>query len=115
MFIFLLLPYRMFRLAQFKDFTNDMIISLVKKNFKKILNEIKETKELSELLFKSTTKQLTIQEKEKVQEQLLDIARSIPALAIFALPGGGILLPIIIKTLPLKILQSSLQYKSDSS
>ena len=94
---------------KFQDYMNDMVVSLVRKNLKKIINEIMETKELSELLFKSTIKQLTIQEKEKVQEQLLDIARSIPALAIFALPGGGLLLPLIIKVLPFKILPSSFQ------
>ena len=88
---------------------NDKVVSLVRKNLKKILNEIMETKELSELLFKSTTKKLTIQEKEKVQEQLLDIARSIPALAIFVLPGGGLILPVIIKVLPFNILPSSFQ------
>jgi len=94
---------------KFQDYMNDKVVSLVRKNLKKILNEIMETKELSELLFKSTTKKLTIQEKEKVQEQLLDIARSIPALAIFVLPGGGLILPVIIKVLPFNILPSSFQ------
>ena len=39
----------------------------------------------------------------------MDVAKSIPALAIFALPGGGILLPILIKVLPFNILPSSFQ------
>jgi len=47
--------------------------------------------------------------KQKVQEQLIDVAKSIPALAIFALPGGGILLPVLIKVLPFNILPSSFQ------
>lgn len=55
------------------------------------MNEIEETKELSELLLKATTKQLTAEEKQKVQDQLIDVAKSIPALAIFVLPGGGLL------------------------
>ena len=79
------------------------------------MNEIKETKELSELLVKATTKPLTAREKEKVREQLMDVARSIPALAIFALPGGGLLLPVLIKVLPFNILPSSFQDEPESS
>ena len=94
---------------QFQDYMNDKVVKLVKKNVDKIMNEIEETKELSELLLKATTKPLTAEEKQKVQDQLIDVAKSIPALAIFALPGGGILLPILIKVLPFNILPSSFQ------
>ena len=100
---------------QFQDYMNDKVVKLVKKNVANIMNEIKETKELSELLVKATTQPLTAREKQKVQEQLLDIARSIPALAIFALPGGGILLPVLIKVLPFNILPSSFQEAPVSS
>jgi len=95
--------------TQFQDYMNDKVVKLVKKNVANIMNEIKETKELSELLLKATTQPLTSHEKQKVQEQLMDVARSIPALAIFALPGGGILLPVLIKVLPFNILPSSFQ------
>ena len=94
---------------QFQDYMNDKVVKLVKKNVDNIMKEIGETKELSELLLKATTKPLTAEEKQKVQEQLIDVAKSIPALAIFALPGGGILLPVLIKVLPFNILPSSFQ------
>jgi hypothetical protein len=94
---------------QFQDYMNDKIVKIVKKNVDNIMKEIGETKELSELLLKATTKPLTAEEKQKVQDQLIDVAKSIPALAIFALPGGGILLPILIKVLPFNILPSSFQ------
>jgi hypothetical protein len=55
---------------------------------------------------KSTHTDLTAQEKKKIQEQLLDIFKSIPSLAIFILPGGAILLPIFIKLIP-KLLPSA--------
>ncbi len=100
---------------QFQDYMNDTVVKLVKKNVANIMNEIKETKELSELLLKATTQPLTSHEKQKVQEQLMDVARSIPALAIFALPGGGILLPVLIKVLPFNILPSSFQDEPVSS
>ena len=94
---------------QFQDYMNDKVVKIVKKNVDNIMKEIGETKELSELLLKATTKPLTAEEKQKVQEQLIDVAKSIPALAIFALPGGGILLPVLIKVLPFNILPSSFQ------
>ena len=87
----------------------DNVFLLGKKNVGNIMKEIEEMKELSELLVKATTTTLTMEEKQKVQDQLMDIAKTIPALAIFALPGGGILLPILIKVLPFNILPSSFQ------
>ena len=94
---------------QFQDYMNDKVVKLVKKNVDNIMKEIGETKELSVLMLKATTKPLTAEEKQKVQDQLTDVAKSIPALAIYALPGGGILLPILIKVLPFNILPSSFQ------
>ena len=94
---------------QLQDYMNDKVFMLVKKNVGNIMKEIEETKELSELLVKATTTTLSMEEKKKVQDQLMDIAKTIPALAIFALPGGGILLPILIKVLPFNILPSSFQ------
>lgn len=83
------------------------VTAVLKKNLHRIVNEIKETHELYNLLIKSAHTNLTVEEKEKVKEQLLDILRTIPALAIFALPGGGLILPILIKLLPFNVLPSS--------
>jgi len=58
------------------------------------------------LLTKSTKRNLTAAEQKKVQEQLLDIFKSIPSLAIFLLPGGMLLLPLFIKFIP-KLLPSA--------
>ena len=99
---------------QLQDYMNDKVFMLVKKNVGNIMQEIEETKELSELLVKATNTTLTMEEKQKVQDQLMDIAKTIPALAIFALPGGGILLPILIKVLPFNILPSSFQEEAAS-
>ena len=38
---------------------------------------------------------------------MIDLAKTIPALAIFAAPGGMLLLPILIKLLPFNLLPSS--------
>ncbi|MBI3992965.1 MAG: hypothetical protein HY342_06805, partial [Candidatus Lambdaproteobacteria bacterium] len=48
-------------------------------------------------------------ERRKVNDQMLDILKTIPALAIFALPGGGLMLPILIRLLPFNLLPSSFE------
>ncbi|MEL7533259.1 MAG: LETM1 domain-containing protein [Bacteroidota bacterium] len=80
---------------------------LVRKNQKRIIKEIQESRELVVLLQKSTRKPLTAKEKEKVRTQLLDILRAIPAFAIFMLPGGSFTLPILLRILPKNILYPS--------
>lgn len=76
----------------------------------KISKEVAESKELLSLLMKSTKKELTDEEKAKVKEQLKDILKTIPALAIFMLPGGSLLLPVLFKVLPQHlVLPSSFQ------
>jgi hypothetical protein len=81
---------------------------LVLDNIDRLMQEIRETGELAELLAKAAAGQdLSSEEKAKVREQLLDLAKTIPALAIFAAPGGMLLLPILIKLLPFNLLPSS--------
>ncbi|MBW2961426.1 LETM1-related biofilm-associated protein [Mesonia aestuariivivens] len=86
--------------------TNRMVKVLILRNKNRLLKEIFESKELVMLLSKSTHKDLSEEEKHKVKEQLLDICKTIPSLAIFILPGGSILLPILIKFIP-QLLPSS--------
>lgn len=75
-------------------------IKILGRNKDKLATELKESKELVYLIRKSTSTELTKEEKEKVKSQFLDIVRSMPALAIFMLPGGALLLPIVLKIIP---------------
>ncbi|MFM7666777.1 MAG: LETM1 domain-containing protein, partial [Bacteroidota bacterium] len=70
------------------------------RNKDKLVLEIQQSKELMFLLAKSTQKDLTKEEKEVVKNQLMDIMRSMPSLAIFLIPGGSLLLPIFLKIIP---------------
>ena len=81
---------------------------LVADNLDRILQEIRKTGELAELLAKATAgTTLNDLERKKVRDQLIDLAKTIPALAIFAAPGGMLLLPILLKLLPFNLLPSS--------
>ncbi len=92
--------------VQFYESMSKVVNKLIIRNSKRLQKELSESKELVTLLSKSTVKDLTPEEKKKVQNQLLDIFKSIPSLAIFMLPGGAVLLPIFIKLIP-KLLPSS--------
>jgi len=79
---------------------------LIKRNSKRILTELSNSKELVVLLTYSTHRELNPEEQKKVQQYALDIAKSIPSIAIFMLPGGALLLPIFIRLIP-KLLPSA--------
>ncbi|QLG44007.1 LETM1-related biofilm-associated protein [Costertonia aggregata] len=92
--------------VQFYDSMSKVVNKLILRNSKRLQKELSESAELVSLLSKSTVRDLTKEEKKKVQNQLVDIFKSIPSLAIFILPGGAVLLPIFIKLIP-KLLPSS--------
>ncbi len=78
----------------------DEIKALLQKNKKRLSKELSQSKEAVYLIKKSTHSKLSEEEKEKIKEQLLDICKSIPAFAVFILPGGALLLPLLIKLIP---------------
>ena len=86
--------------SQFYEGMSKNVGKLILRNSKRLKKELSESRELVSLLTKSATQELTIEERKKIQQQLIDIFKSIPSLAIFILPGGAILLPIFIKLIP---------------
>lgn len=89
----------------FYENSSNMVSKLITRNKKRLSKELQESKELMILLSQSTVRNLTDEEQKKVKDQLLDIFKTIPSLAIFMLPGGMLLLPFVIKFIP-KILPS---------
>ena len=87
-------------IKHFYDQANKNVTKLIIRNKDRLTKEIKESGELMQLLAKSTTKDLSKEEKKKVKKQILDICKTVPSLTIFLLPGGGLLLPILIKFIP---------------
>jgi ribosomal protein L7/L12 len=75
-------------------------VKILGRNKEKLAKELKESKDLVFLITKSTKEELSKEEKDMVKTQFLDLVKSVPALAIFMLPGGAIILPIILKILP---------------
>jgi hypothetical protein len=84
----------------FYDQTTQSVVTLIARNKTRLVKEIVQSKELMILLAHSTSRDLDEKEKKKIKKQLLDICKTIPSLTIFLLPGGSLLLPILIKFIP---------------
>ena len=80
--------------------TVEEIKVLLQKNKIRLHQELLQSKEALFLIKKATHSKLNDDEKEKIKIQLLDICKAIPALAVFLLPGGALLLPLLIKLIP---------------
>ncbi len=78
-----------------------------KRNGKRVAVELKETGHLVALLARWTHEELDSDEHDEIREQIMDIVRSAPALALFAAPGGSLLIPVLAKVLPFSIAPSS--------
>jgi len=82
----------------------------VERNFHRLMQEVRETGELYHLLTKAARGQkLTPDERQRMRAQLIDVAKAIPALAIFAAPGGLLLLVALAKVLHFNLLPSAFQ------
>ncbi|MDP3681668.1 MAG: LETM1-related biofilm-associated protein [Flavobacterium sp.] len=84
----------------FYDQTTQSVVTLISRNKNRLIKEIVQSKELMVLLAYSTRRDLDEKEKKKVKKQLLEICKTVPSLTIFLLPGGSLLLPILIKFIP---------------
>ena len=101
---------------QFSKSMTTAIRTAVMESLDIVIREINETRELYTLLQKwGAGTVLTDEEKRAVKEQLIDICKAIPALAIFMLPFGSLVLVFLIKTLPFNILPSSFNSTSEES
>lgn len=96
------IPY--FRMSNpiqnFYNHSSNSIQKLLSRNKRRILTEAMQNKQLVLLLAQSTQRNLTKTERKIVKSQVIDICKTIPSLAIFLLPGGSLLLPILIKFIP---------------
>jgi hypothetical protein len=87
-------------IKNFYDHSVQFVTVLISRNKKRLIKELSNNGELMVLLTHSTHRQLKDAEKKKVKKQLLEICKTIPSLTIFLLPGGSLLLPILIKFIP---------------
>ncbi|WP_430467768.1 LETM1-related biofilm-associated protein [Winogradskyella ouciana] len=87
-------------ISNFYENSSQLVTKLLKRNSKRLVKELNQSKDLLALITKSTHTDLTKEEQKQMQSQLLDLLKTIPSLAIFMLPGGAILLPLFAKLIP---------------
>ncbi|TDS50949.1 LETM1-related biofilm-associated protein [Myroides indicus] len=73
---------------------------LLIRNKKRLVIEIQKNTKLMALLIESTHRNLDENEKKIVKNQIIEVIKTIPSLALFLLPGGSILLPVILRFIP---------------
>lgn len=94
----------------------DTMSTSVQKNYRRLLKEIRKTGALSVLLTRAARGQkLSGDEKRQMRAQLIDVAKAVPALAIFAAPGGLLLLVALAKVLPFDLLPSGFRDEADEA
>ena len=79
----------------------------INRNIRDIDNEIFRKDEFKQLLQKSVNNELSNIEKQKIKLYLRKYLKTIPSLAIFLLPGGSVMLPLLLKLLPDKFLNAN--------
>ncbi|PZR21090.1 MAG: hypothetical protein DI539_08825 [Flavobacterium psychrophilum] len=84
----------------FYDHASNSVILLINRNKNRLIKELSNNGELMLLLTHSTHRSLDEREKKKIKKQLLEICKTVPSLTIFLLPGGSLLLPLLIKFIP---------------
>lgn len=87
-------------LSNFYENSSQLVNKLIRRNSKRLVKEMRQSKDLMLLISKSTHSDLSKEEQKRMQAQLLDTLKTIPSLAIFMLPGGAILLPLFAKLIP---------------
>ncbi len=80
--------------------TNSTVALLIKRNKKSLIKELDNNKLLMQLLLKAAYSNLSVKEKVQLRNQFIELAKTVPAFTIFLIPGGSLLLPILIKLLP---------------
>jgi hypothetical protein len=88
------------QVKNFYDHTSEKVKILINRNRTRFVKELSNNNELLLLLRDSTIRKLDQKEKKKIKKQLLEICKTVPSLTIFLLPGGSLLLPLLVKYIP---------------
>lgn len=80
-----------------------------------LATEVRESfRALGLVLVAAEGRALTLEEKGQIKRQLQDVVKAIPMLGVFLLPGGMILLPVLLKVLPFDLRLSGFREPVDA-
>lgn len=97
------------RLADLADQAMVRVDEIVDRNRAVLLHEVREGRELTRALVAlARGRKLDVDQRRRLRAQLLDLAKTVPGLALFAAPGGLLLVMALAKVLPPSFLPSML-------
>jgi hypothetical protein len=76
------------------------VARIAERNKGRLMKEMQESEELVLLLRKARSNELSVEEKEKMRKDLIQILKSIPTFVIISLPQKFLTLPMLLKILP---------------
>jgi hypothetical protein len=82
-----------------KLYDREALKEILAKYRKRILKEVDSVKDLTALLMKGTQRSWTESELLLIKTHFVVIGKKIPILMVFLLPGGSILLPLLVEVL----------------
>jgi hypothetical protein len=79
------------------------VAKIAEKNKSRLLKEIQASNDVMNLLKKARTNELTLEEKERMRQELIVMLKTVPTFVIISLPQKFLTLPILLKILPKNI------------
>jgi hypothetical protein len=76
------------------------VARIAEKNKGRLMKELQGSDEVMSLLRKARSNELTLEEKEKMRKELIQILKTVPTFVIISLPQKFLTLPILLKILP---------------
>jgi hypothetical protein len=76
------------------------VARIAEKNKGRLMKELQESEDVMTLLKKARSNELTLEEKELMRKQLIQILKTVPTFVIISLPQKFLTLPILLKILP---------------
>jgi hypothetical protein len=76
------------------------VARIAEKNKGRLMKELQDNAEVMGLLKKARSNELTLEEKESMRKQLIQILKTVPTFVIISLPQKFLTLPILLKILP---------------
>ncbi len=84
------------------------VARIAEKNKGRLTKELQASEEVMTLLRKARSNELTLEEKEKMRNELIHILKTIPTFVIISLPQKFLTLPILLKILPKNLFSEGL-------
>jgi hypothetical protein len=86
------------------------VARVAEKNKGRLMKELQDSNDVINLLKKARSNELTLEEKERMRDELINILKTVPTFVIISLPQKFLTLPILLKILPKNIFAEGIMH-----